>query len=97
MIEDAIQQGLMFDVSEKYWKILEECDGILATHEEKICILISNPFEKHKKAQVISPEIKKILNKYPKVLSKGDWDISNYNLVEHEIHLKHDRSIKSPV
>ena len=36
MVEDAIQQGLMFDVPEEHWKALEECDGMLATHEEKL-------------------------------------------------------------
>ena len=36
-------------------------------------------------------------DKYLEVISKGNWDIDNCNLVEHEIHLKHDRSIKSPV
>ena len=45
MVEDAIQQGLMFDVPEEYWESLEECDGMLATQEEKICNLISDPIE----------------------------------------------------
>ncbi len=45
MVEDAIRQGLMFDVSEEYWEALEECDRMLATHEEKLCNLISNPIE----------------------------------------------------
>jgi len=76
---------------------LEECDGILATREEKICNLISDPIEGRRKAQVIPPDIQKVLDKYPEVISKGDWDISNCNLVEHEIHLEHDRLIKSPV
>ncbi len=31
MVEDAIQQGLMFDVSEEHWEALEECDRMLAT------------------------------------------------------------------
>ncbi len=72
MVEDAIQQGLMFDMSEKYWEILEECNGILATYEEKICNLISDPIEEQKKAQVILPEIKKVLDKYLEIISKGD-------------------------
>ncbi len=59
----------MFDVSEEYWKALEECDGMLATYEEKIYNLISNPIEGQRKAQVISSEIKKVLNKYPEVIS----------------------------
>ncbi len=42
MVEDAIQQGLIFDVSEEYWEALKECDGMLATCEEKICNLISD-------------------------------------------------------
>ena len=72
MVENAIQQGLMFDVPEEHWKALEECDGMLATHEEKICNLISDPIEDQRKAQVIPPEIKKILDKYSEVISKGD-------------------------
>ena len=97
MIKDAIQQGLMFDVPEEHWESLEECNRMLATREEKICNLISDPIEEQKKAQVISPEIKKVLDKYLKVISKGNWNIGNYNLVEYEIHLEHDRLIKSPV
>ncbi len=87
----------MFDVPEEHWKSLEECDRMLATHEEKICNLISDPIEGQGKAQVIPFKIKKVLDKYPEVISKGDWDIDNCNLVEHEIHLKHDRPIKSPI
>ncbi len=97
MIEDAIQQGLMFDIPEEYWESLEECDRMLATWEEKICNLISDPIEEQGKAQVILPKIKKVLDKYPEVISKRDWDIGNCNLVEHEIHLEHDWPIKSPV
>ncbi len=97
MIEDAIQQGLMFDIPKEHWEALEEYDRMLAIREEKICNLISDPIEGQRKAQVIPPEIKKVLKKYPKVISKGDWDIGNCNLVEHKIHLEHDRPIKSPV
>ena len=97
MVEDVIQQGLMFDVPEEYQEALEECNGILATHKEKVCNLISDLIEEQRKTQVILPEIKKVLDKYPEVISKGDWDISNCNLVEHKIHLEHDRPIKSSV
>ncbi len=45
MVEDAIQQGLMFDILEEYWKALEEYDRILAIHEKKICNLISDSIE----------------------------------------------------
>ena len=90
MVEDAIQQGLMFDVPEEYWKALEECDGMVATHKEKICNLISDPIEKQKEAQVILLEIRKVLDKYPEVISKGEWDIGNCNLVEYEIYLEHN-------
>ena len=45
MVEDAIQQGFMFDMSEEHWELLEEYDGMIATHEEKICNLISDPIE----------------------------------------------------
>src|SRR6266540_7454786 len=70
---------------------------MLVTHEEKICNLISDPIEGQRKAQVISPEIKKVLDKYLEVIFKRDWNIGNCNLVEYEIHLKYDRPIKSPV
>ncbi len=76
---------------------MKECDGMLVTHEEKICNLISDPIEGQRKAQVISPEIKKVLDKYLEVIFKRDWNIGNCNLVEHEIYLKYDRPIKSPV
>jgi len=72
MVEDAIQQGLMFDIPEEYWEALEECDRVLATRKEKICNLISDLIEGQRKAQVIPPEIKKILDKYPEVISKRD-------------------------
>ena len=87
----------MFDVLEVYWESLEECDKILATREEKICNLISDPIKGQRKTQVILFKIKKVLDKYPEVISKGDWDISNCNLVEHKIHFEHVRLIKSPV
>jgi len=45
---------------------------MLATHEEKICNLISDLIEKQEKAQVILSEIKKVLDKYPEVILKGD-------------------------
>ena len=77
--------------------MLEEYDGMLATHEEKICNPISDLIEGQKRAQVISLEIKRVLDKYSEVISEGDWNIGNYNLVEYEIHLEHDRPIKSPV
>ncbi len=95
MVKDTIQQSLMFNMLEEYWKVLKKCEGMLATWEKKICNLISDLIEGQKKAQVIPSEIKKILDKYSKVISKGDWDISNYNLVKHEIHLEHDRPIKN--
>ena len=28
---------------------------------------------------------------------KGNWNIGNCNLIKYEIHLKHNRSIKSPI
>jgi len=31
MVEDAIQQGLIFDIPEEHWEVLEECDKMLAT------------------------------------------------------------------
>ena len=72
MVEDAIQQGLMFNVSEKYWESLEECDGILAIYEEKIYNLINDLIEGQKEILIISPEIRRVLNKYSEVISKGD-------------------------
>ncbi len=62
----------MFDVSKEHWELLEECDGMLATCEEKIYNLISNPIEGQRKAQIIPPEIRKVLDKYLKVISKRD-------------------------
>ncbi len=72
MVEDAIQQGLMFNVPEEHWKSLEECDGMLIIREEKIYNLISDPIEGQRKAQVIPPNIQKVLDKYLKVIFKGD-------------------------
>ena len=40
MVEDAIQQGLMFDMPEKHWKALKKCDRILATWEKRSAILL---------------------------------------------------------
>ena len=70
---------------------------MLATCEEKICNLISNLIEGQQKVQAISLEIQKVLDKYSEVISKGDWNIGNCNLIEYKIHLKHDRPIKSLV
>ena len=70
---------------------------MLITREEKICNLISGSIKGQRKTQDILSEIKKVLDKYLKVILKGDWDISNCNLVKHEIHLEHDKPIKSPV
>ena len=70
MIEDAIQQGLMFDVLKEYWEALEECNEMLATHEEKICNLISDPIEGQRKTQVIPSEIRKVFDKYSEVISR---------------------------
>jgi len=62
----------MFNISEEHWESLKECDRILATYEEKICNLISNLIEGQGKAQIIPSKIKKVLNKYLEVISKGD-------------------------
>ena len=97
MVEETIQQDLMFDMPEKYWEALDEYEGMLAIHDEKICNLISDSIEGQRKAQVILPEIKRVFNKYPEVILKGDWDIDNYNLVEHKIHLKYNKPIKNLV
>ncbi len=94
-MKDDIQQDLIFDVSEEYWKLLDKIRGILITRKEKIYNLISNPIEEQRKVQIIPPEIKKVLDKYSEVILKEDWDISNYNLVEYEIHLEYNRPIKS--
>ena len=47
----------MFDVLEEHWKLLDGCEGILATQEEKICNLISDLIKEQRKAQVIPSEI----------------------------------------
>ena len=87
----------MFEVSEEHQKSLNEIKEILVTQKKKICNLISDPIEEQRKAQVIPPEIQKVFDKYLKIISKGDQDIGNYNLIEYEIHFKHDRLIKSLV
>ena len=87
----------MFDVLEEHWKLLDGCEGILATQEEKICNLISDLIKEQRKAQVIPSEIQRVLDKYPEVISKGDQDIDNCNLIEYKIYLEHDRLIKSLV
>ncbi len=70
---------------------------MLAIRKEKICNLISDLIERQRKAQVIPSEIKKVLDKYQEVILQGDWNIGNCNLVKYEIHLEHNRPIKSPV
>jgi len=50
MVEDAIQQGLMFNVLEEYWESLDEMGGILATWDKKIYNLISDLIEGQRKA-----------------------------------------------
>ena len=49
------------------------------------------------KLPIILKEIQEIINWHPKVISKGEWDISYTDLVEHEIYLKYDHLIKRPV
>ena len=62
----------MFDMPEEYWELLDKCEGMLATHIEKICNLINDPIEWQRKAQVIQSEIRKVLDKYPEVILKED-------------------------
>ena len=50
MVEDIIQQGLMFDIPEEYQESLDEIKEILATQEEKIYNLISDSIEGQRKA-----------------------------------------------
>ncbi len=40
----------MFDIPEKYQKLLDKMKGVLATHEEKICNLINDLIEGQRKA-----------------------------------------------
>jgi len=45
----------------------------------------------------IPKEIQEVIDRYLKVISKGEWDIGYTDLIEHEIHLEYDRLIKRPV
>ncbi len=87
----------MFDVPEEHWESLDEYEGILTTWEEKICNLINNSIKGQRKAKVILPEIQKVLNKYPEVILKRDWNIGNCNLIKHKIYFEHDKPIKSSI
>jgi len=46
--------------------------GVLATCKKKICNLISDLIKGQRKIQVILSEIQKVLDRYPKVISKED-------------------------
>src|SRR6266540_5516815 len=45
----------------------------------------------------IPKEIQEVIDRYLKVISKGEWDIGYTDLIEHEIHLEYDHLIKRPV
>src|SRR6266498_1201060 len=45
----------------------------------------------------IPKEIQEVIDRYLKVISKGEWDIGYTDLIEHEIHLEYDRLIKRSV
>ena len=62
----------MFDIPEKYWELLDEMRGVLATCKKKICNLISDLIKGQRKIQVILSEIQKVLDKYLEVILKGD-------------------------
>jgi len=46
MVEDAIQQDLIFDIFKEFYESLNKMREILTTKEEKICNLISNSIKK---------------------------------------------------
>src|SRR6266498_5518620 len=66
------------------------------TEIETIHNLITNPISEERLPTILK-EIQEVIDRHPKVISKGEWDIGYTDLVEHEIHLEHDRPIKRPV
>ena len=58
--------------------------------------LIINLISEEKLPKILK-EIQEVIDRYPKVISKGEQDIKYTDLVEHEIYLEHDHPIKKPV
>ncbi len=74
----------------------EEIEGKSSTAHtgiETIHNLITNPISEER-LPTIPKEIQEVIDRHLKVISKGEWDIGYTDLVEHEIHLEHDRPIK---
>src|SRR6266542_786193 len=77
----------------------EETEGESSTaHTEVKTIhnLTTNPISEERLPTILK-EIQEVIDRHPKVISKGEWDISYTDLVEHEIYLEHDCQIKKPV
>ncbi len=100
-MDDAVH-ALVEEVNSKetpaYQKETEEKSSILPTEGKikNIHNLITNLILE-KKLPTILKEIQKVIDRHPKVISKEEWDIRYTDLVEHKIHLKHDRPIKRSV
>src|SRR6266542_3408631 len=77
----------------------EETEGESSTAHtevETIHNLTINPISEER-LPTIPKEIQEVIDRHPKVISKGEWDIGYTDLVEHEIYLEHNRLIKRPV
>src|SRR6266498_3819880 len=63
---------------------------------EVIHNLTTNLISEEKLFEILK-EIQEVIDCHPKVISKGEWDISHTDLVEHKIYLEYDCPIKRPV
>ena len=60
------------------------------TIEEEFSIYQITDWSKEIEETITQEEIDKILNKFQDIISKGDHDIGNCNLIEHTIRLTND-------
>ena len=99
LIDDAVHALVEEVNSREILAYQEETEGESSTaytEVETIHNLTTNPISEER-LPTIPKEIQKVIDRYLKVISKGEWDIGYTDLVEHEIHLEYDRPIKRPV
>src|SRR6266498_2621690 len=79
-----------------YQEEIEGESNTAYTEIETIHNLTTNPISEERLLTILK-KIQEVIDQHPKVIFKGEWDIGYTDLVEHEIHLEHDRPIKRPV